>query len=72
MKTWAMKVFSVLALAVAMAVTMGTVAAEPKSANHNTNGSMNKIPDGAEFIILGAGCFWCTEAVISKFQGCYL
>jgi peptide-methionine (S)-S-oxide reductase len=27
------------------------------------------IPEGAQIIILGAGCFWCTEAVFQQIQG---
>ena len=30
---------------------------------------MNKIPEGAEIITLGAGCFWCTEAIFQQIPG---
>ncbi len=30
---------------------------------------MNTIPEGAEVITLGAGCFWCTEAVFQQIPG---
>jgi peptide-methionine (S)-S-oxide reductase len=37
---------------------------------NNTNRiAMPKIPDGAEYITLGAGCFWCTEAIFQQIPG---
>jgi len=30
---------------------------------------MPEIPEGTEFITLGAGCFWCTEAVYQQIAG---
>jgi peptide-methionine (S)-S-oxide reductase len=30
---------------------------------------MTKIPEDAEYITLGAGCFWCTEAIFQQIPG---
>jgi len=30
-----------------------------------------QIPDGAEMITLGAGCFWCIEAAYNQLEGVY-
>lgn len=32
---------------------------------------MPKVPDGAEVITLGAGCFWCIEAAYRQLDGVY-
>lgn len=32
---------------------------------------MPEVPDGAEIATLGAGCFWCTEAVYDQIEGVY-
>jgi peptide-methionine (S)-S-oxide reductase len=37
--------------------------------NSHMAAPMPKIPDGAEYITLGAGCFWCTEAIFQQIPG---
>jgi peptide-methionine (S)-S-oxide reductase len=39
------------------------------AARLNMPAALPKIPDGAEYITLGAGCFWCTEAVFQQIPG---
>lgn len=34
-----------------------------------TPAKMPEVPEGAEVITLGAGCFWCTEAVFDQIDG---
>lgn len=50
---------------------LGCAADESKSSETKTNmpATAPKIPEGAETIILGAGCFWCTEAIFQQIPG---
>ncbi|MBC8001484.1 MAG: peptide-methionine (S)-S-oxide reductase MsrA [Opitutaceae bacterium] len=62
--------FAALSLLAALAMPVAA-AEEPKSATATKSTAMIKIPEGAETITLGAGCFWCTEAVFQQIPGVY-
>src|SRR5580698_7720329 len=52
-------------------LTCGCHAGDQAAGATNTTGftNMTKLPDDAETIILGAGCFWCTEAIFQQIPG---
>ena len=43
--------------------------ADDKTTATTTSTNMTKIPEDAEYITLGAGCFWCTEAIFQQIPG---
>jgi peptide-methionine (S)-S-oxide reductase len=44
---------------------------EKNSTQEKTMETPTKIPEGAQKITLGAGCFWCVEAAYSQLDGVY-
>src|SRR5215831_8498410 len=59
-----------LALTLALATTLTTLMPPSiQAGDAKEPAPMPKIPPGAEVITLGAGCFWCTEAVYQQIPG---
>lgn len=60
-------IFALLVLS--LLVTTGCPADDGGTATRKTTMTTNSIPPGAEAITLGAGCFWCTEAIFQRIPG---
>lgn len=57
--------------ALAILVTTLLVSCNAMSEEDKKPATMPKVPEGAETITLGAGCFWCVEAVFNQIDGVY-
>lgn len=57
----------------AFCVALTTACSESPVMNHDAKkpAALPEVPPGAEVITLGAGCFWCTEAVFEQLPGVY-
>lgn len=49
--------------------TLASCEPEKPVAQDHTPAAMPKIPEGAEVVTLGAGCFWCIEAAFKQIPG---
>ena len=58
-----------LLILIMLLAAAGSKAEEAKAAITNAPTAELKIPAGAEYITLAAGCFWCTEAVFQQIPG---
>jgi methionine-S-sulfoxide reductase/methionine-R-sulfoxide reductase len=60
-------IYSLFALS--LLLTTGCMADDNKTADNTIRMTTNSLPPGAETITLGAGCFWCTEAIFQRIPG---
>jgi peptide-methionine (S)-S-oxide reductase len=58
-----------VALALFTVLVVGCAADDAKPTQSHMPAPMPAIPEGAESITLGAGCFWCTEAIFQQIPG---
>src|SRR5215469_369237 len=58
-----------LIIAVALFAAVGSRADDPKPAATNAAPALPKVPEGADYITVAAGCFWCSEAVFQQVPG---
>ena len=66
-----MKVSNLFVLLCAVLSSAVLLASDTNIATAKNPVVKNVIPEGAEIITLGAGCFWCTEAVFQEIPGVY-
>lgn len=64
-----MKRRSLLALLLSIPVLASCEPEKAMPADAKNPAPMPKIPEGDEVITLGAGCFWCVEAVFKQIEG---